>query len=282
VNWLMMVATVGITIAFGTSDRLAGAYGTAVATTMLLTTALLVIAMRHVWRWPLAAVIGVGGVFFAVDGLFFIANLAKIADGGWLPLTFALVLFIVMITWRSGFDAIRASLTKMPYSEQEFIATLASGAIPRVPGTMVFLTRSIQRVPRLVMDYVHFAGALPERVIALHVEFDELPRATGIVCGVVDELGFGFTHVVCHFGFVEIPDLRHALANAKGLNPPVDVDAAMFIGSRDLVVARPDSSPRRRWQLSLFAFLFRNGAKVVDRFNLPSHNVIEIARQIEI
>ena len=132
------------------------------------------------------------------------------------------------------------------------------------------------------MDYVHFAGALPERVIALHVEFDELPRATGTVCGVVDELGYGFTHVVCHFGFVEIPDLRRALADAQGLNPPIDVDAAIFIGSRDLVVARPDSSPRRRWQLALFAFLFRNGAKVVDRFNLPSQNVIEIARQIEI
>ena len=52
VNWLMMIATVAITIAFGSSDRLAGAYGTAVATTMLLTTILLYKAMREVWRWP--------------------------------------------------------------------------------------------------------------------------------------------------------------------------------------------------------------------------------------
>jgi KUP system potassium uptake protein len=51
VNWLMMIVTVGITIAFESSDRLAGAYGTAVSTTMLLTTCLLFTAMRKVWQW---------------------------------------------------------------------------------------------------------------------------------------------------------------------------------------------------------------------------------------
>ena len=61
VNWLLMVATIATTIAFGSSDRLAGAYGTAVSTTMLLTTVLLYRAMRDVWRWPLAAAIAVAG-----------------------------------------------------------------------------------------------------------------------------------------------------------------------------------------------------------------------------
>ncbi len=52
VNWTMMVGTLAVTAGFGSSDRLAGAYGTAVSTTMLLTTALLFNAMRDVWRWP--------------------------------------------------------------------------------------------------------------------------------------------------------------------------------------------------------------------------------------
>ena len=67
VNWLLMVATIATTIAFGSSDRLAGAYGTAVSTTMLLTTILLYRAMRDVWRWPMAAAIAVAGVFIVVD-----------------------------------------------------------------------------------------------------------------------------------------------------------------------------------------------------------------------
>ena len=114
VNWLLMAATVATTIAFGSSDRLAGAYGTAVATTMLLTTVLLHRAMRDLWRWPawLAAV--VAGLLLVVDASFFAANLWKIADGGWLPLSFAALLFSVMITWRAGVDAVRATLLQSP------------------------------------------------------------------------------------------------------------------------------------------------------------------------
>ena len=282
VNWLMMLATVGIVIGFGTSDRLAGAYGTAVATTMLLTTVLLVIAMRRVWRWPLAVVVAVGSLFFVVDGVFFAANLVKILDGGWLPLSVAAALFLVMITCRTGVDSVHATLQDMPATEAELVEKLRAGKIPRVPGTTVFLTRATQRVPRLILDYLHFAGALPERVVALHVKFEEVPRVSGASCSIVDEVGAGFTHAVCRFGFVEIPDLRAALTRVVGLEPPLDVESAVFIGARDLVVPKMGSSPRRRWQVALFAFLYRNGAKVVDRFNLPSQNAVEIARQIEI
>src|SRR5712672_3877352 len=88
VNWLLMMATIATTVAFGSSDRLAGAYGTAVSTTMLLTSVLLYRAMRHVWQWPIAAAVAVAGVFLIVDGSFFAANLLKIAEGGWLPLSF--------------------------------------------------------------------------------------------------------------------------------------------------------------------------------------------------
>ena len=186
-----------------------------------------------------------------------------------------------MITWRSGFDSIREALARLPLSTEQFKADLLSGRIPRVSGTTVFLTRATQRVPRLILDYVH-AGALPQRVIALHVEFQEVPRAGDGSCALVDDIGAGLSHVDCRFGFVEIPDLRRALTNARGLVPPVDVDNVMFIGARDLVVPKPGSGPFRRWQIALFAFLYRNGAKMVDRFNLPSGNVVEIARQIEI
>src|SRR5260370_788477 len=110
VNWLLMAATVATTVAFDGSHRLAGAYGTAVATTMLLTTVLLFRAMRDRWRWPLAAACSVAGFFLAVDSSFFVANLGKIAEGGWLPLTFAAILFCVMGTWPTGVDSINATL----------------------------------------------------------------------------------------------------------------------------------------------------------------------------
>jgi len=282
VNWLLMAATVGVTVAFGSSDRLAGAYGTAVATTMLLTTILLYRAMRDVWRWPGAIAAAVAGVFVCVDGSFFLANLLKIADGGWLPLTFAAILFLVMVTWRTGIDAIRASLLHAPESAESFLSNLKTGVIPRVHGTTVFLTRSTQKVSRLIMDHALFVGVLPQNAIALGIVFENTPRISGPTCTVVEHVGEGLWHMVARFGFFEIPDLRLALNRVHGLDTAIDFDTAKFVGTRDLVVQKPEGSVLSRWRLTLFAFLYRNSAKVVDRFNLPPENVVEIARQIEI
>jgi KUP system potassium uptake protein len=282
VNWLLMTATIATTVAFGSSDRLAGAYGTAVSTTMLLTTILLYRAMRDVWHWSFVLAAAVAGVFLIVDGGFFAANLLKIADGGWLPLTFAAVLFVVMITWRAGTDAIRVMLVQPPLAVERFLSDLKDGLIPRVEGTTVFLTRSTQKVPRLIMDHAHFTGVLPRHAIALSVVFENTPRITGPSCTVVDDVGEGLWHLAARFGFFEIPDLRKALLNAHGLDTPIDFDNALFVGTRDLIVPKREGSAMRGWRLALFAFLYRNAVKVVDRFNLAPENVIEIARQIEI
>ena len=62
----------------------------------------------------------------------------------------------------------------------------------------------------------------------------------------------------------------------------MDFDKALFVGTRDLVVGKRQDASLHGWRLALFAFLYRNSVKVVDRFNLAPENVIEIARQIEI
>jgi KUP system potassium uptake protein len=282
VNWLMMAATVGITVTFATSERLAGAYGMAVATTMLLTTGLLYTAMRKVWQWRPALAFAVGGLFLFVDGVFFAANLVKIADGGWLPLSLAAVLFLVMITWRTGVEAIRDSLPWMPETADWLLADLRAGRIPRVKGTGVFLTRGAQQIPRVIIDHVHYAGALPKHVIALSVVFEDIPRVDAESRSIVEKVTDGFWHVVCRFGFVEIPKLRVALEYAEGLDPAIELDSAIYVGTRDLVVHKTGSAVLGRWRLRLFAFLCRNTTKLVDRFNLPPQNVVELARQIEI
>jgi KUP system potassium uptake protein len=282
VNWLLMTATLGTTIGFGSSDRLAGAYGTAVATTMLLTTGLLYKAMRDIWKWPAAAAVAVISVFGVVDLSFFCANLLKIAEGGWLPLTFAGVLFIVMVTWRSGIEAIHAALLQTPETVQRFLSQLSAHEIPRIDGTTVFLTRSNQRVSRLIVDHARYTGVLPKRTIALSIRFESTPRIVGPKCAVVEKIGEGVWLIAARFGFFEIPDLRAALNNAHGLEAPIDFDQALFVAARDLVVPKPRARSMSAWRVALFAFLYRNSAKIVDRFNLPPERVIEVGRQIEI
>lgn len=283
VNWLMMIATIGITFAFGSSERLSGAYGTAVATTMLLTTVLLFRAMHNVWRWPFVAVVALGGFFLAVDAGFFGANLLKIADGGWLPLLIALVLFTVMLTWRLGVTAIKASLPLPEETTRQFLEDLEHGVLPRNSvDTIVFLTRSQQKVSGLIVNYAQLAGSLPHNVIALSVVFEHVPRVPQPSCHVVDVVGERFWHLEARFGFFEIPDLRRSLREARGLNADVDLDQVTFIATRDMIVYKRGSSFLKRWRLALFAFLYRNAARTIDRFILPPKQVIEIGREIEL
>src|SRR5712671_1964376 len=225
VNWMMMTATVAIAVAFGSSERLAGAYGTAVATTMLLTTCLLYAAMRRVWHWPAALALGVAGVFLVVDIAFFYANLLKIAEGGWLPLTLGAIIFFVMTTWRSGVECVHEALDQPDEAAERLFDDLAAGKIPRVPGTAVFLTKSSsQKIAPLVIHHVQHMGSLHERVIMLTVEFDEIPRVSAERRCHAEHIADGIWHATVRFGFLEIPDLRRALADLKHLDPLIDTD----------------------------------------------------------
>ena len=282
VNWLMMIATVAITFGFGSSDRLAGAYGTAVSTTMMLTTALLYTTMYKVWGWSRWLAVLIGGLFLLVDMSFFGANLLKIADGGWLPLTLGLLIFALMLTWRSGVDAVRGSVTQNAPSAERFVADLQTNQVPRVPGTAVFLTRTDQSIPPLLIEHVRQMGALHQHVIALHVVFEETPRVAPEARSAIKSLGNGIWHVTMHFGFVEIPDLSATLKALGDLDPSISLDQATFFGSRDLVVRRSGSKVLTHGRLQLFSFLYRNAVRVVDRFYLPPRSVVEIARLIEI
>jgi KUP system potassium uptake protein len=282
VNWLMMIGTLAITIAFHSSDRLAGAYGTAVSTTMLLTSCLLMVAMRRIWHWSLLPLVLVGGLFLFVDAGFFCANLLKIADGGWLPLSLGLLIFLIMTTWRSGIDALRVCLMRSEQEPGQLLADLEAGRIPRVPGTAVFLTRSAEKCPRLLIEHVEHMGALQQNVVALRVVFKDIPRVAEGERWTIEPLVAGIWHAVICFGFVEIPDLSAALRAIKDLDASIDLEHAVYFATRDQVIRKPGSTVLGHGRLMLFAFLYRNAVKVVDRFHLPAQNVVEIARLLAI
>src|ERR1700675_1771571 len=125
VNWLLMIATLGLTIGFGKSDNLASAYGIAVSLTMLMTSALLFIAMREIWGWSMLAAGSAAGAFMVVDASFFAANLAKVADGGYVPLVLAALVYGVMLIWHLGAAAVTVRLQEQVVPVAAFMATIA-------------------------------------------------------------------------------------------------------------------------------------------------------------
>ena len=282
VNWTMMVLTVALTVSFGSSDRLAGAYGTAVSTTMLLTTALLYNVMRERWRWPAELALITSGLFLAVDFAFFAANLFKVKEGGWIPLAFGTLVFIVMVSWHFGFEAMRRRHTVLTETPDEFFRRLKQDHIPRVPGTAVFLTRVATTTPFLIVEHVAQMRAMYETAIALTVNFDYIPRVASRDRIELARLAEGFWHITVHFGFVQVPDIPAALRQAKDSGCPIDLDDAIYFGARDTIVC----SKKRNWlvraSLRRFTLMFRNSVRAVDLFKIPPEKFVEIGRQIEI
>jgi KUP system potassium uptake protein len=185
-----------------------------------------------------------------------------------------------MATWRTGADAVRARIVHAAMPALAF-QRLMQG-VPRVPGTAVFLTRQSEGVSSIITDHVKVMGALQEHVLALTVVFEPRPRAPESERCAVDPICDGLCHVTVRFGFIEVPDLRATLARIKDLSPGVDIDRAIFFGSRDTVKRSSHGSQLPSWQLPIFAFLYRNAVKTFDRFNLPASNVIEVSRELEV
>ncbi len=279
VNWTMMVFTIALTVGFGSSDRLAGAYGTAVSTTMVLTTALLYRVMRDRWHWPVYQAGAVTVVLLAVDVAFFSANLLKISEGGWIPLTFGALVFVIMTTWHYGVEAVHRRNAARSQQPGKFFEYLRSENVVRVPGTAVFLSRLGKSIPPVLVNYVKQVRSLQATVIALTVSFEDVPRIRSKDRVRVDELEDGFWHVTVHFGFVEIPDLPAVLTLAKKDGVPVLDEASYFIERYD-PVSRKHRSYLSRWRVALFSFMSRNSAHAIDRFKIPSVALTELGRRI--
>ena len=218
VNWLLMIVTIGLTVGFGKSDNLAAAYGIAVSLTMLITSVLLFIAMREIWNWSLLPAAALAGLFLIVDGAFFAANMAKLLDGGYVPLLLAGAVYGVMWIWHRGVMAVHERIAHDQIPTTKFLEQIKDG-VARVKGSAVFLTRSHSETPPVMSWHVRKNRALHENVLALTLSVLPKPRAD-------DENVTIVTHVVDHYwraeafyGFMEHPDIAEILRSASPKAP---------------------------------------------------------------
>jgi KUP system potassium uptake protein len=282
VNFLLMVATIGLTVGFGKSDNLAAAYGIAVSLTMLMTSALLFIAMREIWGWNIVAAGALAGFFMVIDGAFFLANLTKIAEGGYVPLLFALAVYAVMWIWHRGAVAVLSRIHENLIPEPDFIRDIQSRSVPRVPGTAVFLTRTDQGTPPVMIWHVKHNRALHRHLLVLCVKILSVPWLTARERITVSEVAPDFWRAEAHYGFMERPQIPELLLASRAMGCTLDLDDVTYYVGHETVVCRDDVRGLPVWQESLFAFMERNAVHVSDFFSLPGDQVVEIGRQISI
>jgi KUP system potassium uptake protein len=277
-----MIVTVGLTIGFGKSDNLASAYGIAVSLTMLMTSALLFIAMREIWQWSLLAAGSVAAFFFVVDSAFFLANLTKIAEGGYVPLILAISVYSVMWIWHRGSEAVAARMHEALVPIPDFMAGISAKNIPRVPGTAVFPTRTERDTPPVMIWHVKHNRALHEHLFVLRVEILPVPWVASRNRIKIEEVAPNFWRTEARFGFMERPHIPELLAASKALGCTIDLDDVTYYVGHETVIGREDGKGLPAWQEQVFAVMERNAVHVSDFFNLPNDQVVEIGRQVAI
>jgi KUP system potassium uptake protein len=282
INWLLMVVTVGLTLFFGKSDNLVAAYGIAVSATMILTTGLLFIAMRDVWGWSLIASAAVAGVFFCIDASFFLANLTKLAQGGYIPLLLATLVYGVMFIWHQGSVSVAQRLREEKIPVEEFMRSLKSQNIPRVCGTGVFLTRTAHIVPPVMIWHVKHNRALQEHLFVLNAVGESVPWIKDSERLVVSEVQPNYWRATAHFGFMEKPDIPAVLKQACAQNCSLNLSDVVYYVGHGTIVPGDRARGLAKFQQALYIAMERNSVHVSDFFRLPDDNVVLIGRKVAI
>jgi KUP system potassium uptake protein len=280
INWGLMIACVGLVVGFGSSARLAAAFGLSVTGTMFITTILFAVYARRHWGWGLWLVAVVTGVLSIVEGAFLLANVFKIPHGGWFPLVVGVAILTLFTTWKTGRALVAERIKSDRRSLATFVrdvATAASGEVDRVPGTAVFMHRNAGLTPPGMAALVRSVGALHEEVFVVSVAGADTPRVRPAHRVKTTDLGHGFHQVELCYGFMEATPVADDLAAHLRLEPET---TDYFLG-RETV--RPTDRPgMARWREVLYVLMVRNATDAATYFRLPEERVTEIGIRVEI
>jgi KUP system potassium uptake protein len=291
VNWALAGGCIALVVGFGSSSRLAAAYGIAVTGTMVITTIAFFNVARQRLAWSSLEAGSFLAAFMVIDLAFFGANLMKFFDGGYVPIVLAAFIFVVMRTWKRGRELLARHFSKASRPLAELAVALREQRwrepngrelpIVRTPGVAVFMTSTSDGTPPLVLHHLRHLRALHERVVLVTVTTSRSPRILEQRYE-FSELGEGVCRLYVHSGFMETPDVPRALDDViREYALPIDPeDVTYFLGRETLLALRTGEMGRR--EEMLFAFLSRNAQNATRYFGIPPQRVVEVGVQVDL
>ena len=257
-----------LVLGFRASSGLADAYGIAVTGTMAITSILFYFVARNRWGWPRWKAGSLLALFLMFDLAFFGACAAKIATGGWFPLTVAAVVFAIMTTWKKGRAVLSERISSETLPVEAFIADIEYTRPHRVKGTAVFLTSTRRGMPNVLLHHFKHNKVLHEQVVILSIVTDAIPEVAATDRLRFKSFGQGFWGLTAHYGFMETPDVPELLGLCAPVGLRIDpADTSYYLAY---------------WRKRLFGFLSRNSRAATDFFSIPPNRVVEIGTQIEL
>jgi KUP system potassium uptake protein len=282
VNWMLMVAAIGLVLIFRSSNHLAGAYGVAVNSTMVVTTVLAFKVARERGGWSRMAAGSFLVLFLAIDLCFLGSNLFKIPDGGWLPLATGLGLFIIMTTWRRGTQLLAEQVANTTTALETFLGRVSGENIQRVPGTAVFFTGRLEQTPPALQQLVRHTGVLYERVILTTIIIEQVSKINQEERLELTQLSQGFSRVVLRYGFMQRPNIPSDLATCAERGLAIDLDQVHYIiGQVDMLAGRKQHG-MAHWRDRLFVWMARNTEDVTADYHIPASQAMSVGLQVGI
>jgi KUP system potassium uptake protein len=300
VNNALMLACLGLVVTFRTAGNLAGTYGVALSMTMTITTILFAVVARNQWHWAWWRIAALGVPFLVVDLAFVGANLLKVPHGGWFPLLVAVLVYVLMSTWKKGRVRLAAIVRENTLPMDLFMADIERSRPHRIRGTAVFLTSDPQGAPPVLLHHLKHNQVLHEKVLLMSLATEEIPQVGPEERVHCRELGQGFYQVIARYGFMETPDVPDVLRqlgrpDADGRPVMTKLASTTFYLGRETVIpsrsrrearaAPPMGDPpvgrMARWRQRLFIVMARNAQSATAFFGLPPNRVVELGAQIQ-
>jgi KUP system potassium uptake protein len=269
-----------LVVMFGSSTKLAGAYGIAISLTMTITSILFFSAARAVWGWSAAKAGILTALFLMLDGAFLVANASKILPWGWLPLGVAGGIMGVMLIWIWGRGRLYQRIMEEALPIDVLLKDLHKGKIHRVSGTAIYMSGKGLQVPTALLHNLKHNQVIHERVILLHVMTLDEPHANPEDLLDYEDLGDGVHRATLRFGFADTPDVPYAMANRMPECARFEPTKATYFLGRETYCVGKKASLLDRFRMQLFAVMARNASPATAYFQLPPGRVVELGAQI--
>ena len=279
----LYVVVVAFILVFKSSEALAGAYGLAIAATMVITTGLTMIMARNAWGWNRALIALCFTPLLAIDLLLFAATCEKVPHGGWVSMLMAILLLTVMITWRRGRVVLRRRIASESVPMDHLLESVPART-ERIPGVTVFMAANPKVAPHSLAIHLKHNKLLPEHLVLVSVRYRTTPRVNASARVLTKRIGEGITAIEIWYGYVEQPDIPDALASVWGVLglPESPAEASYVVSDDTLVITRDHTDHLPHWQKRLFGAMHRNAAKSADFFRLPPGQVIHLGTEVSI
>jgi KUP system potassium uptake protein len=268
INGVIGILCIALVIGFRSSERLANAYGLAVAGTMIVTSIGYYVVVRDKFEWSKFKAMAATAPFLLLELLFVGGSLPKVREGGWIPLLISAIVFVMASTWRTGRRRIAQSLVEQSQPVSDFLEEIKGRLESRFQGTAVFLTADPEGVPFVLRHHWARTHTVDERIILLTIVPSNDPYVTDEARVTVTRLAPSLIRITARFGFMERLDIRRISAACAVQGLHLDQSDTTYYA------ADPEIVPKTKgywhgWRRGIFVFLKRNARPITTSLGIP-------------